>query len=162
MGIGEFFGSIYTSLGLEEIYGSEPNELADYLWGNASVEVTTNQFVEIGFVTLGISIGIFLIYYYVLGQLMQKPSWGNLVTWFIALLVNCGLAFIVGWQYTLADLYAGLMVTIAPTGEIVDLPISEFNCLQFGLANALVAFVFFLIMCLCFKWWSRDYSHIPF
>lgn len=163
MGIDDIFGQLYTCLGLEDIYGSGPNELADYLWGTASSEVTTNQFVGIGFITLGIALLVFVAYYYLLGHLLQKPSWGNKVTWFVAMAVNSGLAFLAGWQWTLSDYYQGKMVTISAITKVKEaLPIDELNCLQFGGVNALVAIPIFILFCLCFKWWSRDYSHIPF
>ena len=43
MGIDEIFGNLYTCFGLENIYGAGDGELAEYLWGQASSEVTTNQ-----------------------------------------------------------------------------------------------------------------------
>lgn len=163
MGLDQFFGSLYTSFGLENIYGAGDGELAEYLWGQASSIVTTNQFVGIGFITIGIAALVFFVYYYGLGQLLQKPSWGNRITWFIALIVNSVLAFFAGWQWTLADLYAGKMKTLDPvTNVTVDLPIDEFNCLQFGGVNSIIALLVFGVLCLFFKWWSRDYSHIPF
>lgn len=95
--------------------------------------------------------------------MFRRPSWGNRWTWIVALLVNSFLAFIAGWQWTCSDLLAGKMKTIdAVTNSLVDLPIEESNCLQFGGANALIALLFFIVLCFGFKWWSRDYSHIPF
>lgn len=163
MGLDDIFGHLYTIFGLEDIYGSEPGELADYLWGTASSQVTTNQFVGIGFITLGITAFVFLGYYYFLGQIMQKPSWGNKFTWLLALAVNSVLAFVAGWQWTLSDYYQGKMVTISAVTKVEEaLPIDGLNCLQFGGVNALIAILFFVAFCLFFKWWSRDYSHIPF
>lgn len=163
MGIDEIFGNLYTCFGLENIYGAGDGELAEYLWGQASSEVTTNQFIGIGVITLFIAIFVFVAYYYVLGQLFRRPSWGNRWTWIVALLVNSFLAFIAGWQWTCSDLLAGKMKTIdAVTNSLADLPIEESNCLQFGGANALIALLFFIVLCFGFKWWSRDYSHIPF
>ena len=97
---------------LENIYGAGDGELAEYLWGQASSEVTTNQFIGIGVITLFIAIFVFVAYYYVLGQLFRRPSWGNRWTWIVALLVNSFLAFIAGWQWTCSDLLAGKMKTI--------------------------------------------------
>jgi hypothetical protein len=164
MNLGEIFGTLYTWFGLEDIYGSGTGELADYLWGTASSEVTTNQFISIGLTTLAIAIFIVLVYYYFFGKLMHKPSWGNIFTWLGALTLNSIAAFLLGWNWTLSDFYAGdKMVTMsATTNQQVALPIEEINCLQFGGANALVAILFFLFLCLILKWGSRDYSHIPF
>lgn len=163
MDIGEFFGSLYTGFGLEDLYGSGEGELAEYLWGNASSVVATNQFVGIGLITIGIALAVVAIYYYVLGQLLQKPSWGNRFTWLMALVANSLIAFLAAWQWTLSDLYSGDMVTIdAKTGQQTDLPISALNCLQFGLANAIVTVLLFIVFSLILKWKSRDFSHIPF
>ena len=74
MGIDEIFGNLYTCFGLENIYGAGDGELAEYLWGQASSEVTTNQFIGIGVITLFIAIFVFVAYYYVLGQQMDMDS----------------------------------------------------------------------------------------
>jgi branched-subunit amino acid ABC-type transport system permease component len=156
----ELFGTLYTMCGLENMYGTD---LADYLWGVASSVVTSNQFIGVGMATLLITLVIVLVYYFVFGKLLQKPSWGNIFTWLIALVVNSGLALLVGWQWVLSDLYQGKMVTVDEvTNATTDLPIGGFDCFMFGCTNAIVALIFFVIMTLIFKWFSRDYSRVPF
>lgn len=158
--MGEFFGTLYTMCGLENLYGID---LADYLWGYASSQETANQFISIGLATLVIAAIITAIYYYVFGTLLSKPSWGNKLTWVITLAVNSAIAFIVGWSWTLSDLYGGKMVTVDPTtSATIDLPIDAGNCLGFGVVNVIVALLFFLIFTVIFKWKSRDYSRVPF
>lgn len=162
MGIDLFFERLYTMLGLANIYGSGPGELADYLRGTASSVVGTNQFVWIGFTTIGISLLMVLVYYYLLGMLLRKPSWGSNWTWFLTMLLNSLMAFLVGTLWTRSDLHAGKMVTVDPvTNDTVGLPIDFSNCLQFGGANALIAALFFVLLTFILKWGSRDFSHIP-
>lgn len=158
--MGDFFEFLYTALGLKGIYG---NELANFLAGRATSLSPENQFVTIGFITIGIALAVVLIYYYVIGQWLCKPSWGSKITWLITLVINSLLAFLAGWQFTARDLDAGKMMVYNPeTDMLVSLNIDGGNCLEFGLANAIVAAVLFFILTLCLKWWSRDFKHIPF
>lgn len=158
---GQIFGDLYTGLGLEDIYGVD---LANYLWGNTSSVDTSNQFITIGFITFSIAFIVTVFYYYFLGGLLHKPSLGSKFSWFVALLVNSALSFLLGWQYTLADYYANRMVYVGVNRQTFPLPnIGEGSCLAFGLANAIsVAVLFFLILTFILKWGSRDFRHIPF
>lgn len=157
--MGQIIGTFYTWLGLEQIYGLD---LANYLWGLTAKDVTTNQFIPIFFWTLGAAIAIAAIYYYVLGTLFQKPSWGNRFTWLISLGVNALVAFMIGWQWTLSDLYSGKMVATDPNTNLpTALPISDSNCLLFGFANLLISIGLYIIVSAILKWGSRDYSRIP-
>lgn len=160
--MGDFFGTLYTMLGFDGIYGSGEGELADYLWGQASSVMTSNQFPIIGFLTILIAGIVAVLYYYGLGTFMQKPSWGNKLTWFIALAIVALGTFLLGWQWTLSDLYAGRMVTEDQvTGAQTDLPIDGFNCLAFGFVNLLIGVFWFVVLSFLIKWGSRDYSRIP-
>lgn len=158
--MGNFFEFLYTFLGLKSIYGAD---LANYLAGRATALSTENQFITIGFITIGISLVVVLIYYYVIGHWLHKPSWGSRITWLITLVINSLFAFIAGWQFTAHDLDAGKMMKYDPkTDMLVSLPITDGNCLEFGLTNAIVAAILFCILSICLKWGSRDFRHIPF
>ena len=93
----EFFGSIYCWL--EDFFGIE---LANYLWGESSPEQLSNMFIGIGLSMLAISLAIAICYYYIINHPRLNNWWG----WFIFLLVNAVVNFIVGWQWVLKDYYA--------------------------------------------------------
>lgn len=152
--MGEFFGSIYCVF--EDFFGLE---LAEYLWGQASPESTTNSFIGIGFWMLGISLGMTIIYYYV----VDYPKFGNWWGWGIFLLGNAFINFIVGWQIVLRDYHEGLMVTINPSTnmkEPLNIGVSEILC--FGVSNMILSIAVFFIFSLIVKWWSTNCPHAPF
>ena len=152
--MGEFFGSIYCWL--EDFFGTE---LADYLWGEASMYQTSNMFIGIGLSMLCISFFIVVCYYYIINHPRLNNWWG----WLIFLGVNAVLNFIVGWQWVLKDYYAGLMVKKHPaTGEIVDLPIYSDDILAFGVTNMIDGILAFIILPYIIKWWSTNCSRAPF
>lgn len=151
--MGEFFGSLYCIF--EDFFGLE---LAEYLWGNASPESTTNSFIGIGFWMLGISLGMTLIFYYGVNHPDLNNWWG----WGIFLVVNAVINFFVGWQIVLRDYYDGLMVAIDPaTNMEVPLNIGKSEILCFGVSNMILSIVAFIIFSFIFKWWSRNCSSAP-
>lgn len=152
--MGEFFGSIYCIF--EDFFGLE---LANYLWGQASPESTTNSFIGIGFWMLGLSLCMTLIYYYAVNHPKLNNWWG----WGVFLLINAIINFLVGWQIVLRDYYNGLMVTIDPSTNMkVPLNIGESEILCFGVSNMMLSIAAFIIFSFIVKWWSTNCSHAPF
>lgn len=152
--MGDFFGSLYCIF--EDFFGLV---LADYLWGQASPESTTNSFIGIGLWMLGISLVVAIIYYYAIDQPKLDTWWG----WGIFLVVNAIINFIVGWQIVLRDYYNGFMVGIdASTNMTVPLDISESNIICFGVSNMFLSIVAFIIFSFIVKWWSNNCSNAPF
>ena len=152
--MGELFGSIYCWL--EDFFGLD---LANYLWGEASPDQTTNMFIGIGLSMLGISLLIAVVYYYVLDHPRLSNWWG----WLIFFGTNAIVNFIVGWQWVLKDYYDGLMVTKdATTGKVVGLPIGLSDILAFGVSNMIDAMIVFVLISYIIKWWSTNSSHAPF
>ena len=116
------------------------------------------MFIGIGLSMLGISFAVMILYYYIIDHPMLCNWWG----WSIFLLISCLVNFIVGWQWTLIDLYEGLMTTIDPqTQQEVALNIDESNCLCFGVTNMLISILAFVIFSFLFKWKSRNCSKAP-
>lgn len=151
--MGEFFGSLYCIF--EDFFGLE---LAEFLWGNASPESTTNSFIGIGFWMLGISLGMTLIFYYLVNHPNLNKWWG----WGIFLVINAVINFFVGWQIVLRDYYDGLMVGIDPaTNMEVPLNIGKSEILCFGVSNMILSIVAFTIFSFIFKWWSRNCPNAP-
>ena len=99
--MGNFFGSLYCIF--EEFFGLD---LADYMWGQTADDQTSNLFIGIGYWLLGISILIAIVFYY----LINKPRFGNIWAWLIVCATNAVVNFLMGYYWTVSDLYAGLMV----------------------------------------------------
>ena len=154
--MGQFFGSLYCWLSLDEFFGLE---LADYLWGISSPLQVTNMFIGIGMSMLGISFAVMLLYYYLLNHPILNNWWG----WGIFLVINAAINFVVGWQWVLKDYYAGKMVKLdEATGEMVDLNIYTSDILAFGTTNMINAILAFILFSYLFKWWSSNCSRAPF
>lgn len=152
--IGNFFGSMYTSL-FEDFFGQE---LANYLWGGYSPEALTNQYIGIGLWMMSISLIVVVAYYYILDHPKLANWWG----WLIFLAVNAVINFIVGWQWVLKDYYDDKMITVDPsTNSLVTLNIGESEIVCFGLSNMFLSIMFFIVFTFIVKWWSRNCSHVP-
>ena len=152
--MGDFFGSIYTSL-FEDFFGLD---LANYLWGQTS-QNGTNLYIGVGLWLIGISLAIAIIFYYVINHPRLNNWWG----WLIFLGVNAAINFVVGWQWVLKDYYAGLMVKKdAATGKMVDLSIYTDDILAFGVTNMIDAIIAFIVFSYFIKRWSTNCSRAPF
>lgn len=152
--MGQFFGSIYCWF--EDFFGLE---LANYLWGLSSPLSETNSFIGIGLSMVLISLGMVVIYYYVLDHSSLCNWWG----WSIFLGVNALINFIVGWQLVLRDYYDGKMITVDPaTGADVPLNIGPTEILSFGVSNMILSILTFVIFTFIIKWWSKNCSAAPF
>lgn len=152
--MGEFFGSIYCWF--EDFFGLD---LANYLWGEASVSQDTNMFIGIGLTMLLVSLAIAVIYYYVINHPRLHNWWG----WLIFFGINALINFLTGWQWVLKDYYAGKMVeTDKVTGKLVDLSIDESDILAFGVSDMIIGMLAFIIISYLIKWWSTNCSHAPF
>lgn len=152
--MGEFFGSLYCIF--EDFFGLD---LADYLWGQANPEITSNSFIGIGLWMFGISLAVVLIFYY----LVDSPKLNNWWGWGIFLVINAVINLLVGWQMVLRHYYEGLMIRIdASTNMIEPLSVGERDIVCFGVSNMLLSIVVFITFSFIVKWWSRQCSHAPF
>lgn len=152
--MGEFFGSIYCWF--EDFFGLD---LANYLWGEASVSQDTNMFIGIGLTMLLVSLAIVVTYYYVINHPRLNNWWG----WLIFFGINALANFLIGWQWVLKDYYAGKMVeTDKVTGKLVDLSIDESDILAFGVSDMIIGMLAFILISYLIKWWSTNCSRAPF
>lgn len=152
--MGDFFGSIYTSL-FEDFFGLD---LANYLWGQTS-QNGTNLYIGVGLWLIGISLAIAIIFYYVINHPRLNNWWG----WLICTGINAVVNFVVGLEWTLTDLYADKMVQLNPkTNQLEPLNIDVSNCICFGVANAILSIFVFFIISMIIKWKSSSCSHAPF
>lgn len=144
----QFFGSIYCLL--EDFFTLD---LANYMWGTSSYS-GQEHFIGIGLIMFGVSLFIMALYYYI----VNKPKFNHWYVWLIFGAIGMIANFIAGWQWTVADLYAGDMID--PNEE--PLPISEEACLCFGVANAIFSLLFYFAFSMMFKWWSTNCKQAPF
>lgn len=152
--MGEIFGSIYCWF--EEFFGEE---LANYLWGEASPLQDSNMFIGIGMSMLAISFFVMVAFYYIVNHPRLCNWWG----WLIFVCVSAVVNFIVGWQWVLRHLYAGNMVAPDPqTGLDVPLNIDEADCICFGVSNMILSILAVIIFSFIIKWKSTNVSQAPF
>lgn len=149
-----FFGSIYGLF--QDFYGLE---LSSYLWGVASPLSTSNSYIAIGLTTLGISLVMVLLFYYI----VDKPRLNNWWGWMIFMSANAVINFIVAYQWVIRDFYANKMIAFNPaTGIVVPLNIGTQEITCFGLSNMILSVVpFFLLSMIC-KWRSLNCPNAPF
>lgn len=147
--MGDFFGSIYCIF--EDFFGLD---LANYMWGQSSPNMTNNEFIPIGLVTMLLALAFVLAFYYVI----NKPSWNHWWCWLLTMLTDGIIGFIVGWQWLLNDSYGGKMVDASGN----DLQISDADIVYFGVTNLVISMVVFFIFSMIFKWWSNNVARAPF
>ena len=141
--------------------------LSLYLWGYDPVTGDYSnplRYNSIGLYTLGISLVIVLLYYYVI----DHPRFCKWWSWLIMALVNSVVSLFLGYYCILSDYNAGvipdgLMYERSANGEVVQQLISvPSECWGFGLSNMIMAFIFFIICSFLFHWWSRMAKYSPF
>jgi len=153
-----FFETIYCWF--VSLFGGD---LADYLSGyicpseeSEGGYVASNQFVMYGFIALGITLGIVLLYYYA----FNHPRFNSWWSWLLVLLFAALTNLFIGAGITLGDLSAGDMgdclINSGKGG------IHNSDCWMFGVANFFVSAIFFTIFSFGLKWWSRNCSRSPF
>lgn len=148
------FSSIYRLL--KDLYGSS---LASYLDGTASAMQTGDMFVSIGLSMLAVTAVIVVLFYFV----VNHPNLNNLGSWLTFLAINAALNLLIGWRWVVGDYDDGKMVSIDPaTGLNTPLPVTADEMIGFGIANAILSVVFFIIFSYCVKWWSTNCSRAPF
>lgn len=152
--MGDFFASLYCIF--DELFGLE---LASYLAGEATERQQSNLFINIGLITLGISLFIAVVFYYVINHPKLNNWWG----WSIFLGINALINYFVGWHWVLSDLLDGMMEKMdQTTGQLIPLSIMENDCISFGFANLIVSIIFFAVISSLIKWGSTNAPRAPF
>ncbi len=155
-------GTIYCWF--EDFFGQD---LAEHLWGwdmTTGDYTKANQFNTTGLVMIAISLTVVLLFYYAINH----PRFNRWWSWLLVLLANAGLNFIYAWQLTLSDFNTNsisddlMYVRDVATNEIITQKITMYNCIYFGIVNAIVATLAFVIFSFLFRWWSRNCSTCPF
>lgn len=156
-----FFGQIYCWF--QSFFGQD---LSYYLWGYDPLTMAysnPNMYNLIGLVTLIISIIIVVVYYYIFAH----PRYCRWWSWLITLGINGVIALFVGYgivmnKYVNGYIHDSLMYQRDTEGNILSVLIGESNCWGFGVANAFVSIMFFIVLTFLLKWWSKQAKHVPF
>lgn len=144
------------------------DNLADYLAGWDCTEeayINQNLYIPIGFVALGISIVIMVIYYYIIGNLPIGSKLNKWWHWVLVLLFVAGINLFIGYGWTLNEMpNIGdcLMYVKDDKGNIINTLITDVNCWMFGLANSFVSSIFFIAVTFIGKWGSTNCRRTPF
>jgi len=158
--MGELLGSMYGWF--ESLFGQH---LGDYLWGyNCETQAYDNRnlFTQTGLAAIAISLVFVLVYYYLINHPRFNRGWH----WCLVLLVSSLLNFFIAGGRVVSDFTNGrigdcLMYARDANGKIVSQLIYKSDCWMFGVANAFVAALFFILFSFIFKWWSRNCKHVP-
>ena len=140
--------------------------LSEHLWG---WDMNTHGFTKelcyntIGLYTLLISTIVMVTYYY----FIDHPRFCKWWSWAIMAVFNSIMCLLLGYYFTYMDYDSGrisddLMYVRDEQGQVVSQLINESDCWGFGISNMIIAFIFFLILSLIFKWWSTAAKYSPF
>ena len=158
--MGNLFGNIYYIF--SGIFGQY---LSDYLWGY-NCETTTfdppGAYLPIGLVMTVVTVLFVVLYYFIL----DRPKLDNILTWFAFLVSSAAINFFVGAVWVLRHLNNGyigdcLRYIMNEEGDILAENITGYHCWMFGLANAIVSVVLFLLLSALLKRWSVSCRHTP-
>ncbi|MDR1553490.1 MAG: hypothetical protein LBS69_08530 [Prevotellaceae bacterium] len=116
-----------------------------------------------GLMMSGISLGIALVYYYVINH----PEFAQFRHWFIMLIITAVINLFAGWGWVYSGFINGeigdcVMYAREASGSIISQLIYASDCWMFGVANAIVSIGFFCIFSLIVKWKSSNAGHSPF
>lgn len=152
------------------LYG---NYLYQYLKGNDNNGnfVGPNHFNTIGLIMIIASLLLVLIYYYVINH----PRFNRWWHWGLMMIVNSVISLFVGFGYVYTKLNDGLIpayfvydktTTDPSTGNISAAQdaiqvITNETAWQLGIANAIIAIAFFIILSFILKWWSTNAKRSP-
>lgn len=138
--------------GLKFLYGAE---LFEHLkgWDDSMMDYNPdyNQFPSILFSVLLICIVFFILYYYIINHPRLNRWW----CWLIDLIVIIILTFYWGYNVVNVDIING---NIAPS--LID-KIGSINAISFGIYNAVLASLIYLILTLLFRHCSKNCKHSP-
>lgn len=158
----EIVGRIYGWF--EGFFGQN---LGEYLWGYdcASGDYTgINQYNTIGLITFLVAALMMVFYYY---WPLNHSRFNRWWSWLIMLLVTGILNLFIGFGMIYSDFLNGmipdcLVYNRDESGEIAGQFIDATNCWGFGIANAFFSILIFILLSICFKWWSRNCKQSPF
>lgn len=152
------FDSIYKWF--QGIYGSN---LADLLAGyDCTLKDFTlrSSFTGIGFATLAVAVVFFVLYYYIINSTKFNKWWHWLIV--VVIVAVCGLFIGEAMAYTEGIEDCLLYMSDEDDNLLDTLAITPASFWNFGIANSLVAAMFFIILSFAGKWGSSACRRTPF
>ena len=144
----EFFSFFYRI----NVYG---DQLYYHLrgWSDADLGFIEglNKFPTIFSITAGTAVLCFLLYYYILNH----PRSNRWYFWLIPLLICIAVGFGLGYGTVSFDINAGIIAQ-----SLINY-IGMANAILFGVYNGLLGGLFFFILSLLLRMWSRNCKHSP-
>lgn len=141
-------------------YGIYSMYLFDYLKGmdcNGN-DVGPDHFVKIGFAMLVASLLVAVFYYYII----DHPRFNRWWSWLIMMFISVAANFTYGFSYVYNRLNGGQIPNCFVTTESGEQLLTNSNCFSFGLTNAFIGAIVFIIFSLLIKWWSTNSKNSPF
>lgn len=105
-------------------------------------------YTPIGLVALGVAVLFFVLYYYIINSAKLNKWWH----WLIVMLLVGIISFFIGYAWTNAEL--------PNVSECLTVKVGD--CWLFGLANAIVSVLFFIVLSFIGKWGSTQCRRTPF
>lgn len=141
-------------------------DLSYYLWGyDPATEGYTNPNIynQIGLLTIGISLILVVLFYYIVNHPRFCKWWSWLITLGVDAIVGLFVGYgIVASKYANGFIPQQLMYQFDQDGNIVAYLIGDSNCWGFGIANMIVSILCFILFSFILKWWSSNAKHVPF
>ena len=140
-------------------------ELDKYLWGYDCTCQCLNLPEHHTFFGIGLLLtttGIAAIYYFAINH----PRWNHRGHWLLFLALSIIINFTIGAYFTYDDLTNGNLNTPQTSCLLFDANGNQLilpqDCLMFGLSNAIIAAVVFIIASIGMKFGSRNCKYVPF
>ena len=122
-------------------------------WDDASggFVASADKFPTIFLVTFGTALLMFLAYYYI----FNHPRWNRWYHWLLPLFVSIGVGFGLAYGIVTTDLSAGVIAdSLAPY-------IGPGNAIMFGIYNGFLGGLWFFLLSLLLRSWSKNCKHSP-
>ena len=145
----EFFEFFYR---WKTFYGPA---LFDHLkgWDDALMDYNPdyNVFPSLFLWTFGIAATVFVLYYY----LINSPRLSRWWHWLITMLIVAAVSYWLGFRTVITDLVQQTISSSLATY------IGRNNAMMFGIYNMGLAVLWYFVLTLCFRRWSRNCKHSP-
>jgi len=145
----DFFAPMYELL--ISFYGGD---LGEHLYG-MNLECTdyssASLYGMIGLLLVVSSLACSFIFYYIINH----PRFNRWYHWTIILLVNLGVNFFFGFYFPYLD-FINENICL----ELIQ-HLSTYNCIGFGIVNAIWSIIWFSFFSMLIRWWSTNASTTP-
>ena len=137
------------------------------IWRDCYTEA--NTFTTIGIVTLVVAAAFFVLYYYIINSARFNKWWH----WLIVMLIVAVCGLFIGYGMADSHLVSSeegvvpayefqeCLAYVCQDGVFTD-TIAFFSTWSFGIANSIVAAMFFIILSFVGKWGSKSCRRTPF